>query len=135
MIAFAVVSSLLFLVLDLVTIGVNAQKELAFEHRQNPPLGKTTMRTPETVTEGGDDDDSTKNTDSYSSAGGGEWTFATPASKGLSQSSLEVRSFFLYLSLLESSSEREPRLDLEEGRGTFVILFFLSLSRLNASSG
>ena len=94
---FAVVSSsLLFLfILDLATIiGVHAQKELAFE--QNPSsLGKTTTRTPETITE----DDDTKNTDAYGSAGGGEWTFATPASKGLSQSSLEVRSFFLYLSL------------------------------------
>jgi len=96
---FAVVSSsLLFLfILDLATIiGVHAQKELAFE--QNPPsLVKTTTRTPETITT--EDDDDTKNTDAYGSKRGGEWTFATPASKGLSQSSLEVRSFFLYLSL------------------------------------
>jgi len=91
-------SSLLFLsILDLATtIGVHAQKELAFEHHENPlTLGKIATRTPETITE----DDDTKNTDAYGSAGGGEWTFATPASKGLSQSSLEVRSFFLYLSL------------------------------------
>ena len=93
-------SSLLFLsILDLATtIGVNAQKELAFEHHENPlTLGKTTTRTPETITT--EDDDDTKNTDAYGSKRGGEWTFATPASKGLSQSSLEVRSFFLYLSL------------------------------------
>ncbi|CAL6354632.1 unnamed protein product [Bathycoccus prasinos] len=87
---FAVVSSsLLFLfILDLATIiGVHAQKELAFE--QNPPsLVKTTTRTPETITT--EDDDDTKNTDAYGSKRGGEWTFATPASKGLSQSSLET---------------------------------------------
>jgi len=87
---FAVVSSsLLFLsILDLATtIGVHAQKELAFEHHENPlTLGKIATRTPETITE----DNDTKNTDAYGSAGGGEWTFATPASKGLSQSSLET---------------------------------------------
>ena len=99
---FAVVSSLLFLIiLDLATsIGVHAQKELAFEE-QNPSsssLGKTTTRTtPETIT-AEDGDDSTQK-DAYGSEGGGEWQFATPASKGLSQSSLEVRVFFLSLSL------------------------------------
>ena len=102
---FAVVSSLLFLIiLDLATsIGVHAQKELAFEE-QNPSsssLGKTTTRTtPETIT-AEDGDDSTQK-DAYGSEGGGEWQFATPASKGLSQSSLEVRVFFLSLSLFLS---------------------------------
>jgi hypothetical protein len=90
---FAVVSSLLFLIIiDLATsIGVHAQKELAFEE-QNPSsssLGKTTTRTtPETIT-AEDGDDSTQK-DAYGSEGGGEWQFATPASKGLSQSSLET---------------------------------------------
>ena len=100
---FAVVSSsLLFLIiLDLATsiIGVHAQKELAFEE-QNPSssLGKTTTRTtPETITAEDDDDSAQK--DAHGSEGGGEWQFATPASKGLSQSSLEVRVFFLSLSL------------------------------------
>ena len=124
---FAVVSSLLFLIIiDLATsIGVQAQKQLAFEE-QNPSsssLGKTTRRTPETIA--AEDDDDTKNTDAYGSEGGGEWTFATPASKGLSQSSLEVRIFFLSLSLsLFVSHPREPRLAFG-GRGTFVVLFFL----------
>ena len=101
---FAVVSSsLLFLIiLDLATsiTGVHAQKELAFEE-QNPSssLGKTTTRTtPETITAEDDDDDSAQK-DARGSEGGGEWQFATPASKGLSQSSLEVRVFFLSLSL------------------------------------
>ena len=98
---FAIVSSsllFLFILFEATIIGVHAQKELAFEE-QNPTssLGKTTTRTPETITT--EDDDDTKHTDAYGSEGGGEWTFATPASKGLSQSSLEVRSFFLYLSL------------------------------------
>lgn len=100
---FAVVSSSLLLFLFILfeatsIVGVHAQKELAFEE-QNPSssLGKTTTRTPETITT--EDDDDTKHTDAYGSEGGGEWQFATPASKGLSQSSLEVRSFFLYLSL------------------------------------
>lgn len=100
---FAVVSSsLLFLIiLDLATsiTGVHAQKELAFEE-QNPSssLGKTTTRTtPETIAPEDDDDSAQK--DAHGSEGGGEWQFATPASKGLSQSSLEVRVFFLSLSL------------------------------------
>ena len=99
---FAVVSSLLFLIiLDLATsIGVHAQKELAFE-AQNPSSsssGKTTTRTtPETITAEDDDDSAQK--DAHGSEGGGEWQFATPASKALSQSSLEVRVFFLSLSL------------------------------------
>ena len=99
---FAVVSSLLFLIiLDLATsVGVHAQKELAFE-AQNPSSsssGKTTTRTtPETITAEDDDDSAQK--DAHGSEGGGEWQFATPASKGLSQSSLEVRVFFLSLSL------------------------------------
>ncbi|CAL6348898.1 unnamed protein product [Bathycoccus prasinos] len=91
---FAVVSSsLLFLIiLDLATsiTGVHAQKELAFEE-QNPSssLGKTTTRTtPETITAEDDDDSAQK--DAHGSEGGGEWQFATPASKGLSQSSLET---------------------------------------------
>ena len=81
---FAVVSSLLFLIiLDLATsIGVHAQKELAFEE-QNPSsssLGKTTTRTtPETIT-AEDGDDSTQK-DAYGSEGGGEWQFATPRPK------------------------------------------------------
>ena len=100
---FAVVLSLLFLIiLDLATsIGVHAQKELAFE-AQNPSSsssGKTTTRTtPETIA-AEDDDDGTQKDATYGSEGGGEWQFATPASKGLSQSSLEVRIFFLSLSL------------------------------------
>ena len=99
---FAVVSSLLFLIiLDLATsIGVHAQKELASFEAQNPSssLGKTTTRTtPETITAEDDDDSAQK--DAHGSEGGGEWQFATPASKGLSQSSLEVRVFFLSLSL------------------------------------
>ena len=81
---FAVVSSLLFLIiLDLATsIGVHAQKELAFEE-QNPSsssLGKTTTRTtPEPIT-AEDDDDSTRK-DAHGSEGGGEWQFATPRPK------------------------------------------------------
>ena len=99
---FAVVSSLLFLIiLDLATsIGVHAQKELAFE-AQNPSsssLGKPTTRTPPETITAEDDDDSTRK-DAHGSEGGGEWQFATPASKALSQSSLEVRVFFLSLSL------------------------------------
>jgi len=101
---FAVVSSsLLFLIIlfEATSIGVHAQKELASFEAQNPSsssLGKTTTRTtPETIT--AEDDDDTHEKDAYGSEGGGEWQFATPASKGLSQSSLEVRVFFLSLSL------------------------------------
>ena len=101
---FAVVSSSLLLFLFILfeatsIIGVHAQKELAFEE-QNPSssLGKTTTRTtPETIAPEDDDDSAQK--DAHGSEGGGEWQFATPASKGLSQSSLEVRVFFLSLSL------------------------------------
>ncbi|CAL6349136.1 unnamed protein product [Bathycoccus prasinos] len=92
---FAVVSSsLLFLIiLDLATsiTGVHAQKELASFEEQNPSssLGKTTTRTtPETIAPEDDDDSAQK--DAHGSEGGGEWQFATPASKGLSQSSLET---------------------------------------------
>ncbi|CAL6349073.1 unnamed protein product [Bathycoccus prasinos] len=92
---FAVVSSsLLFLIiLDLATSirGVHAQKELASFEEQNPSssLGKTTTRTtPETIAPEDDDDSAQK--DAHGSEGGGEWQFATPASKGLSQSSLET---------------------------------------------
>ncbi|CAL6350401.1 unnamed protein product [Bathycoccus prasinos] len=90
---FAVVSSsllFLFILFEATSIGVHAQKELAFEEH-NPSsssLGKTTTRTPETITTE-DGDDSTQK-DAYGSEGGGEWQFATPASKGLSQSSLET---------------------------------------------
>ena len=102
---FAVVSSsLLFLIIlfEATSItGVHAQKELASFEEQNPSssLGKTTTRTtPETIAPEDDDDDSAQK-DARGSEGGGEWQFATPASKGLSQSSLEVRVFFLSLSL------------------------------------
>ena len=102
--SFAVVSSsLLFLIIlfEATSItGVHAQKELASFEEQNPSssLGKTTTRTtPETITPEDDDDSAQK--DAHGSEGGGEWQFATPASKGLSQSSLEVRVFFLSLSL------------------------------------
>ena len=100
---FAVVSSsLLFLIIlfEATSItGAHAQKALASFEAQNPSssLGKTTTRTtPETITQ--EDDDSAQK-DAHGSEGGGEWQFATPASKGLSQSSLEVRVFFLSLSL------------------------------------
>ena len=129
---FAVVSSLLFLIiLDLATsIGVHAQKELAFEE-QNPSsssLGKTTTRTtPETIT-AEDGDDSTQK-DAYGSEGGGEWQFATPASKGLSQSSLEVRIFFLSLSLSFCiSSERAAARIWRSGNICRPLLPLLSLS-------
>ena len=104
--SFAVVSSsLLFLIIlfeatSSIT-GVHAQKALASFEAQNPSssLGKTTTRTPpETIAPAEDDDDSAQK-DARGSEGGGEWQFATPASKGLSQSSLEVRVFFLSLSL------------------------------------
>ena len=92
---FAVVSSsLLFLIIlfEATSItGVHAQKELASFEAQNPSssLGKTTTRTtPETITAEDDDDSAQK--DAHGSEGGGEWQFATPASKGLSQSSLET---------------------------------------------
>ncbi|CAL6352383.1 unnamed protein product [Bathycoccus prasinos] len=92
---FAVVSSsLLFLIIlfEATSItGVHAQKELASFEEQNPSssLGKTTTRTtPETITAEDDDDSAQK--DAHGSEGGGEWQFATPASKGLSQSSLET---------------------------------------------
>lgn len=101
---FAVVSSsLLFLIIlfEATSItGVHAQKALASFEAQNPSssLGKTTTRTtPETIAPEDDDDSAQK--DAHGSEGGGEWQFATPASKGLSQSSLEVRVFFLSLSL------------------------------------
>ena len=101
---FAVVSSsllFLFILFEATSItGVHAQKELASFEAQNPSssLGKTTTRTtPETITAEDDDDSAQK--DAHGSEGGGEWQFATPASKGLSQSSLEVRVFFLSLSL------------------------------------
>ena len=92
---FAVVSSsLLFLIIlfEATSItGVHAQKALASFEAQNPSssLGKTTTRTtPETITPEDDDDSAQK--DARGSEGGGEWQFATPASKGLSQSSLET---------------------------------------------
>ena len=98
---FAIVSSsllFLFILFEATSIGVHAQKELALEHNpSSSSLGETTTRTPETITTE-DGDDSTQK-DAYGSEGGGEWQFATPASKGLSQSSLEVRVFFLSLSL------------------------------------
>ena len=130
---FAVVSSsLLFLIiLDLATsiTGVHAQKELAFEE-QNPSssLGKTTTRTtPETITAEDDDDSAQK--DAHGSEGGGEWQFATPASKGLSQSSLEVRVFFLSLSLSFCiSSERAAARIWRSGNICRPLLPLLSLS-------
>jgi hypothetical protein len=132
---FAVVSSsllFLFILFEATSIGgVHAQKELAFEQNPSSSLGKTTTRTPTETITAEDDDDSTQK-DAYGNKGGGEWTFATPASKGLSQSSLEVRSFFLYLSLSFCiSSERAAARC--RGRGTFVVLFFLSSSSLSLS--
>jgi hypothetical protein len=103
---------------------------LAFEE-QNPSsssLGKTTTRTtPETIT-AEDGDDSTQK-DAYGSEGGGEWQFATPASKGLSQSSLEVRIFFLSLSLSFCiSSERAAARIWRSGNICRPLLPLLSLS-------
>ena len=132
---FAVVSSsLLFLIiLDLATsiTGVHAQKELASFEEQNPSssLGKTTTRTtPETITQ--EDDDSAQK-DAHGSEGGGEWQFATPASKGLSQSSLEVRVFFLSLSLFLSLIRESRGSHLEVGEHlSSSSSSSLSLSRL-----
>lgn len=130
---FAVVSSsllLLSILFEATIIGAHAQKELA-SFEQNPSsLGKTTRRTPETIA--AEDDDDTKNTDAYGSEGGGEWTFATPASKGLSQSSLEVRSFFLSLSLF-SYLIRESRGSILEVSGEHLSRPLLPLLPLSLS--
>ena len=131
---FAVVSSsLLFLIIlfEATSItGVHAQKELASFEAQNPSssLGKTTTRTtPETITAEDDDDSAQK--DAHGSEGGGEWQFATPASKGLSQSSLEVRVFFLSLSLSFCiSSERAAARIWRSGNICRPLLPLLSLS-------
>ena len=131
---FAVVSSsLLFLIIlfEATSItGVHAQKELASFEAQNPSssLGKTTTRTtPETITAEDDDDSAQK--DAHGSEGGGEWQFATPASKGLSQSSLEVRIFFLSLSLSFClSSERAAARIWRSGNMCRPLLPLLSLS-------
>jgi hypothetical protein len=112
---------------------VHAQKELAFEE-QNPSssLGKTTTRTtPETITAEDDDDSAQK--DAHGSEGGGEWQFATPASKGLSQSSLEVCSFFLSLSLFLYLIRESRGSHVEVGEhlsSSSSSLLPLSLSRL-----
>jgi hypothetical protein len=134
---FAVVSSsllFLFILFEATSItGVHAQKELAFEEH-NPSsssLGKTTTRTPETITTE-DGDDSTQK-DAYGSEGGGEWQFATPASKGLSQSSLEVCSFFLSLSLFLYLIRESRGSHVEVGEhlsSSSSSLLPLSLSRL-----
>jgi len=133
--SFAVVSSsLLFLIIlfEATSItGVHAQKALASFEAQNPSssLGKTTTRTtPETITPEDDDDDSAQK-DAHGSEGGGEWQFATPASKGLSQSSLEVRVFFLSLSLSFCiSSERAAARIWRSGNICRPLLPLLSLS-------
>ena len=134
---FAVVSSsLLFLIIlfEATSItGVHAQKALASFEAQNPSssLGKTTTRTtPETIAPEDDDDSAQK--DAHGSEGGGEWQFATPASKGLSQSSLEVRSFFLSLSLF-SYLIRESRGSILEVSGEHLSRPLLPLLPLSLS--